>query len=192
MPEQLPLRTAIRYWTGARVGAGKRSRTRTIVQPLGGEGGTPVVWVEGEGGCISMTHIEVVPPKRIQRCRAKGWRMPPEARYVGRGRGCKYGNPIRITPERSRHHGRVEVMYRVHGSPTDVCGGPSYALIETARHFAVKFFEWDLLNGRFGDTYPSLEDIRCVLAGWDLACWCPLGQPCHGDVLLEVANGAAV
>lgn len=23
----------------------------------------------------------------------------------------------------------------------------------------------------------------------DLACWCPLDQPCHADVLLEIANG---
>jgi hypothetical protein len=32
-----------------------------------------------------------------------------------------------------------------------------------------------------------------VRAGWelrgrDLACWCPLDQPCHADVLLELAN----
>jgi hypothetical protein len=27
-----------------------------------------------------------------------------------------------------------------------------------------------------------------ALAGRDLACWCPLGQPCHADVLLELAN----
>ncbi|HEY9371501.1 DUF4326 domain-containing protein [Streptomyces sp.] len=26
------------------------------------------------------------------------------------------------------------------------------------------------------------------LAGRDLACWCPLDQPCHADVLLEIAN----
>lgn len=26
------------------------------------------------------------------------------------------------------------------------------------------------------------------LAGKNLACWCPLGQPCHADVLLELAN----
>jgi len=27
------------------------------------------------------------------------------------------------------------------------------------------------------------------LRGKDLACWCPLDQPCHADVLLELANG---
>lgn len=36
---------------------------------------------------------------------------------------------------------------------------------------------------------PRLAEIRAELAGRDLACWCPLDQPCHGDVLLELANG---
>jgi hypothetical protein len=26
------------------------------------------------------------------------------------------------------------------------------------------------------------------LRGKDLACWCPVGSPCHADVLLEIAN----
>lgn len=26
------------------------------------------------------------------------------------------------------------------------------------------------------------------LRGKDLACWCPLDQPCHADVLLDIAN----
>ena len=32
------------------------------------------------------------------------------------------------------------------------------------------------------------EIVRAELRGKDLVCWCPLGQPCHADVLLEVAN----
>ena len=31
-------------------------------------------------------------------------------------------------------------------------------------------------------------EARRLLRGHDLACWCPLDQPCHADVLLEVAN----
>lgn len=27
-----------------------------------------------------------------------------------------------------------------------------------------------------------------ALRGKDLACWCPIGSPCHADVLLELAN----
>ena len=32
------------------------------------------------------------------------------------------------------------------------------------------------------------EAIRQELAGKNLACWCPIGSPCHADVLLEIAN----
>ena len=34
----------------------------------------------------------------------------------------------------------------------------------------------------------NLKGLRRDLAGHDLACWCPLDQPCHADVLLELAN----
>jgi hypothetical protein len=39
--------------------------------------------------------------------------------------------------------------------------------------------------------YPTLAEIRAQLTGRDLCCWCPLGRPCHADVLLEIANGGA-
>ncbi len=32
------------------------------------------------------------------------------------------------------------------------------------------------------------EMVRNELKGKDLACWCRLSQPCHADVLLELAN----
>lgn len=32
------------------------------------------------------------------------------------------------------------------------------------------------------------KDELAKLRGKDLACWCPLDQPCHADVLLELAN----
>jgi hypothetical protein len=32
--------------------------------------------------------------------------------------------------------------------------------------------------------------VRAQLRGKNLACWCPCdGQPCHADVLLDIANG---
>ncbi|QBE68375.1 hypothetical protein SynWH8101_0785 [Synechococcus sp. WH 8101] len=37
--------------------------------------------------------------------------------------------------------------------------------------------------------HPELVALaRRELAGFDLACTCPLDQPCHADVWLEVAN----
>lgn len=34
----------------------------------------------------------------------------------------------------------------------------------------------------------SVEDARRELCGFNLACYCPIGSPCHADVLLEIAN----
>jgi len=34
----------------------------------------------------------------------------------------------------------------------------------------------------------GIKDVRRELRGKNLACWCPLDQPCHADVLLKVAN----
>lgn len=37
---------------------------------------------------------------------------------------------------------------------------------------------------------PLRARARAELRGRNLACWCPLdGEPCHADVLLEIANG---
>ena len=35
-----------------------------------------------------------------------------------------------------------------------------------------------------GRILANIEELR----GKNLACWCPLDQPCHADVLLELAN----
>jgi hypothetical protein len=52
----------------------------------------------------------------------------------------------------------------------------------------VLFFEEALVNG-----YPAVkikvEDVVRELKGKNLSCWCPIGQPCHADVLLKLANG---
>ncbi len=37
-------------------------------------------------------------------------------------------------------------------------------------------------------SFPNVEIIRQELRSKDLACWCREGEPCHGDVLLRLAN----
>lgn len=39
----------------------------------------------------------------------------------------------------------------------------------------------------FEGMYGLIDDLD-QLRGKDLACWCPLDQPCHADILLEWAN----
>ena len=58
--------------------------------------------------------------------------------------------------------------------------------LSLVREEAVRRYREDLLAGRLVIT---VGDVERELEGRDLACYCPLDQPCHADVLLEVANG---
>jgi Domain of unknown function (DUF4326) len=51
----------------------------------------------------------------------------------------------------------------------------------------VTLYRRDLIAGSLPFT---IDDVRRELKGKDLVCWCIPGAPCHGDVLLVVANGA--
>ena len=136
--------------------------------------------------------VDSIPqPKRIHRRRIKGWRMPPNAVYVGRP--TKWGNPW--TVEEWRDH-----MARLHRSFSGL--EPTRSELDyEARDIATTCF-YSAMVDRLADPeseehehpgfYPPLQQIRDELAGKDLACWCPLDQPCHADVLLKVANGEAL
>lgn len=119
-------------------------------------------------------------PQRIQRRRTKGWRMPEDAVYVGRP--TKWGNPIKWTD------------YPKHVVPGAWDGDYEPVRVSDAerRRWAVTDFDSvaRLGIGAF-ENYPSYGCIIAELAGKDLACWCPEGQPCHADILLEIANGGA-
>ena len=51
--------------------------------------------------------------------------------------------------------------------------------------YAALIADIDKWKRRIGG-HPS-EMARSELRGKDLVCWCPLDQPCHADVLLELA-----
>ena len=66
------------------------------------------------------------------------------------------------------------------GDDCPTCG-PSVKL--TTAHLVVAAFE-DYARAKL-----TMEpDWLAPLRGKGLACWCPVGSPCHGDVLLELAN----
>jgi hypothetical protein len=119
-------------------------------------------------------------PVRIQRRRTKGWRMPEGAVYVGRP--TLWGNPFTVQPVHRSGPFDVLLDGEFRGQHTGM---------ESARGNTVDRFRAHLLTteGRVSATWvPTLTAIRSILRGRDLACWCPLDQPCHADVLLEVAN----
>jgi len=128
-------------------------------------------------------------PKRIQRIREKGFNLQ-ETSLTTNGLSCvyvgrpgKYGNPYWHV---EKYHGR----------------GLSLDLYEqTAQGVWLPSALDGLPDGYISMTYQShlewlkrfqrhpLEIIRSELRGFNLACWCSIGQPCHADILLKLANG---
>lgn len=107
-------------------------------------------------------------PKRIQRKRTRGWKMPEDCVYVGRP--TKWGNPFAVS-------GPDEFGYRIVHRGT--FHRISYDSEADARKAAVRAYrKWFFLQ----------REAKAELRGKDLCCWCPLDCECHADVLLEIAN----
>ena len=135
-------------------------------------------------------------PVRIQRKRTKGWKMPENT--VSVTRPGKWGNPFNFSsPDncwnalalgcRGDRAGRQEASVRAFRNWIANPGG------------RVKEMDFGVVIEAKGQTIPvgprakagmapSITEIREVLAGKNLACFCALDQPCHADVLLEIAN----
>ena len=111
------------------------------------------------------------PPRRIQRSRAKGWRMPPNTLCVSRP--SRWANPWRIARQRGgfvcedTRNGLI-IEARDEADARDLC----------LSHFRA-YVDSDLMRAT----------IREHLRGKNLACFCALDEGCHADILLEIANG---
>lgn len=110
-------------------------------------------------------------PERIQLSRRKGWRKPDGAISVARP--GKFGNPFPIGV-------RVPIWWH---QGDEIKRGSIEA--ETASEAVSYFRDW--MGGAVEVDHP--RPFLPLLTGHDLMCWCPLDQPCHADVLLELANG---
>ena len=101
-------------------------------------------------------------PKRIQRKRTRGWKMPMNTIYVGRR--TIWGNPFKANDKEwggeMLKPATLAVMFEIYAK-------------EFQRDEPRIYREW-------------LKPLR----GRDLACWCKPSEPCHADVLLELANPA--
>jgi hypothetical protein len=71
------------------------------------------------------------------------------------------------------------------GRPTK-WGNPFLKIVGVSAESAVRRYRELMLDTTEGPN--AVETIRKRLRGKDLACWCKLDQPCHADVLLEIAN----
>lgn len=119
-------------------------------------------------------------PVRVQRQRSPGWRMPPNTVYVGRG--SVFGNLTVCTPQMCRRRDPEEERCCVDNFAEYLASGLEG---RTDRVGSLRYGV-DHLRG-----YPrraAMVKALPRLRGKNLACWCPLDQPCHADVLLEIAN----
>jgi hypothetical protein len=104
--------------------------------------------------------------------RQRPWRADnPDAVIVSRP--SKWGNPFRIEDAMEAGYADTEAEGRV-------------LVVDTFR-------EW-LVGDTWAQPFRNAERLKMLadlqeLDGRDIACWCPLDQPCHGDVLLKLANG---
>lgn len=105
-------------------------------------------------------------PRRIQRQRTRNWKMPINTVYVGRP--SMWGNPFIVGRHGTRDH-CVELYRKL--AAGFLCLSVDRECIEAQRR-----------------ARKVMEVAHLELRGLDLACWCPSNQPCHADVLLELAN----
>jgi hypothetical protein len=99
--------------------------------------------------------MEVYSMAIVLNMKALGFRVPPGAVYVGRGRGSKFGNPF----EMPRDGSREEVIEKYE------------AWLLTANENSTPPMRI------------TFEDLL-ALRGKDLVCWCA-PEVCHADVLLK-------
>lgn len=97
---------------------------------------------------------------------------PPRRIQLSRKRGWKLPAGA-VSVARPHRYGNPFIV----GTPSN--GG------NITREQAVDQFRQALDDGRLQFT---VAEVKRELRGTTLGCWCALDQPCHADVLLEVAN----
>jgi len=113
--------------------------------------------------------VKKIAPQRIQLKRTKGFNLQRASANLNGlaaikcARPSMYGNPFKV----------------------GALGVPD-------NQEAVKRFRRMVSRADIGDSHTwfvfSRERIRQDLRGINLACWCRLDEPCHVDVILEIAN----
>lgn len=129
--------------------------------------------------CYEVTEL-IENPKRIQRKRTKGWRMPENTIYVGRP--TIYGNPFKVS---AKFWTNCDFLVEIMNLEQSLYWYKQWMNQENSKVYPVA---WNKRNDD-GDfvliTRPNLKDLWGYTA---LACWCKEGEPCHADVLIELLN----
>jgi hypothetical protein len=95
--------------------------------------------------------------------------------------------PRRVRVQGDLYHGQVpeDAVYvgrQAPGLRRSPFANP-YSIKEHGREGALRLYRQLLEDSDL------LDRARAELTGRDLACWCPLDQQCHADILLDLVNG---
>jgi uncharacterized protein DUF4326 len=113
------------------------------------------------------------------------WDLPAAAAAGLAGQGACGMRRVQVAGD--LYHGQVpaQAVYvgrAAPGLPASRYASP-YPAKTYGRHDAVRLYR-DYLTAQPG----LIEAARAELAGRDLACWCPPGQACHADVLIDLVG----
>lgn len=114
-------------------------------------------------------------PVRLQYSRKRGARLvsPNSLPVVCVDRRTEWGNIFHL-PQHCKH------KHPVMRGNCALCRKDVATCVRAHRNF-VKRKIWRYQQHGFPNPYAELR-------GKNLACWCPQDQPCHADILLEIAN----
>lgn len=130
----------------------------------------------------------MIRPVRIQLRRQKGFRLQEHSKAlnglpaVNVARPSKWGSPFKP--------GEEYLVTRYTEADVATCWEKVIRVTAPNAEAVKQLYGLALMSHEMRERYrlPSPEEIVCHLRGKNLACWCPLDQPCHADVLLEMAN----
>ena len=135
-------------------------------------------------------------PIRIQRSRQHKQISPNGLPITYVGRGSRWGNPFKVVKCAG---GKWTVKTDGIDNCKELLSKHCKAVYDTREEAvtdAINCYNFWLLpyshkGGSMMEFYQSMAQTESViesLKGKNLSCWCKVGEPCHGDVLLEIAN----
>ena len=122
-------------------------------------------------------------PIRIQRQRVKGWRLPENTVIVTRPSAL--GNPFQVYQVHKEFFA-IQVSIRAKAKVKEVFEsdfkGKFWETKAEGIAAAVEGFR------RYATEDPEFNYLVKGMQGLNVCCFCKPGSPCHGDVILEIAN----
>lgn len=115
-------------------------------------------------------------PERIQRKRTKGWKMPENT--VSVDRNTIFGNPFPVSKDNAAKDA-VRMFRKFLKMPQSQI--MKACRDENGEPNPIGGIGMIVLRNQIIKRLPELR-------GKNLACWCKVGEPCHAEVLLELAN----